>query len=771
MRSAKLGAMTILVMLTIIGQGQGLTAYDCKHPNTKHVTLDLTEPGPCPEPTTDYEDPRKEYLQVIRTEVNAAIIGYHCTVSATKTVHQCGHWARPSASYGSHKSQWDQMEDVSKEECWRAVKEKKMNVLGKDYDIEVGTNLKIITTRYGNRTREGSGAGDCYSTSQFVSNGVIYENSYEELLIKVLVRKVQGTKSQAKNDAEFFNGLNVRVPFDQGDRWLEHRGRLVWPTEDDLRCDEFLSSSYQGPANTHKRRGTKDRVDTIVVTGGVEAENRYIAVILGVPVRVCTKRCHVVASGYDGLVVCFFRDGLPQFKALPYRFTGLDGLQLDLDDVKSRGDAQTMQVHLQMMAMFKDLAGENCKTRRMAITNKLQAISGAKNQHALLDIYGPGYQIIPAGGAVAYILRCVPVEVVSVDFANCTAEIPVSILPQGDQPKKDRQERHEEDEEVQAALKTVLFMDPMTLILKRFPSVVPCSKAMPVMWKVVDQWYCSGAQGSYECVTPEQLPVEDESHYSSEGFLGVMKGSHLVTKEHLKARNHYVDVATADEALNSRNKHAAVDGAEGHALGGPFTAGDIMKVGSVVMLFMTPLALIWAFGSYANVVLAWGTFSAFCLTMLSLISRTAREFKIHGWDGGRTVVRAFYAFVGVATSPLTWAKRRAEAMMEEGLEAASPSIKKIKDDTEEPELKEVKVEKAKPSAPEPLRLALEDKRAITEAIMKEVHAMAPKKATTKVVAKRVQPPPDYGQAAQGALVPNNYYRGDYDRRYDQGYPY
>ncbi len=74
---------------------------------------------------------------------------------------------------------------------------------------------------------------------------------------------------------------------------------------------------------------------------------------------------------------------------------------------------------------IRQVKHEICQSRRDTAYVRLEAIAGADNSYSLLQTFGRGHTIATSG-AVAYVTRCNPVEVIPRTSSNCTEEIPVS---------------------------------------------------------------------------------------------------------------------------------------------------------------------------------------------------------------------------------------------------------------------------------------------------------------------------------------------------------
>jgi hypothetical protein len=74
---------------------------------------------------------------------------------------------------------------------------------------------------------------------------------------------------------------------------------------------------------------------------------------------------------------------------------------------------------------IRQVRHEICQNRRETAQVRLEAIAGTDNPYSLLQVFGRGH-VIAKNGAVTYVTRCNPVEVLPRVSNNCTEEIPVT---------------------------------------------------------------------------------------------------------------------------------------------------------------------------------------------------------------------------------------------------------------------------------------------------------------------------------------------------------
>jgi hypothetical protein len=113
---------------------------------------------------------------------------------------------------------------------------------------------------------------------------------------------------------------------------------------------------------------------------------------------------------------------------------------------------------------------------------RLEAIAGADNPYSLLQVFGRGH-VITKNGAVAYVTRCNPVEVLPRVSNNCTEEIPITWNG------------------------TSLYVDPISYVIKSAASPTMCNDIAPPRWKIAARWYCA-YPSIRECALPRDLPVK-----------------------------------------------------------------------------------------------------------------------------------------------------------------------------------------------------------------------------------------------------------------------
>ena len=373
------------------------------------------------------------------------------------------------------------------------------------------------------------------------------------------------------------------------------------------------------------RRYETDLVDSIILVQSNET-GQFAGLVLKNVVTLCRVRCF--DTQVRGLFVCPFREGdepLPRRSFKNYFSPGRVDLQTQLGYLHTTTNLATAE-------RFALVQSDLCRAARRTLFNKLQAISGAHNIYALLDIYGPGHMVYQAG-ASAYVTKCVKTEVTRAEYRNCTHEIPVL--------------HHNR----------TMFADPLTLILNEFPTVIPCSDIMPPRWRMGGVWYCSHPR-VLPCESPSQLNLTVTTYKPLHQFTtGLGKG--IYSAEQLQRHQEFQLAQMSRRPVLAKITNAATTGGHGSYLGSPISEMDIKQLSFDIAYHLFPV--IYYLGE------AWKYVSTFLLIALCLkilggaIIRSFITYRRRGC--GRWVVfAAWETLFIVITTPWRLMTQTAAAM-------------------------------------------------------------------------------------------------------------
>ena len=317
----------------------------------------------------------------------------------------------------------------------------------------------------------------------------------------------------------------------------------------------------------------------------------------------------------------------------------LDMNNADAEEIRravswARADLYFFQGHMARERAIANLTRGLCEVERKTIFNKLQAISSG-NAQALLDVYGPGHSMVLAGSSAAYITKCVKKEVFLTKYHNCTMEVPVRFkTPPSDvsQPK-------------------VLFLDPTSRILKKYPVVVPCSEIYPVRWKLEGQWLCASPEPRLCSTDPDRIWPQIAPLHDDVGFIDIMSNSFLISPENLRKMDERWAMANYRDAVVSVQVQSGVRGGARNTLGVPISTEHLQNLSQdlkeKVLQYVTPSFLYYTFGGYGNAIVSTISTVAIAVSVAAGIVRFLTEFRRRGWNGGRTLIVALCAMGGI----------------------------------------------------------------------------------------------------------------------------
>jgi len=281
---------------------------------------------------------------------------------------------------------------------------------------------------------------------------------------------------------------------------------------------------------------------------------------------------------------------------------------------------------MSLQEKIKQVRYEICQSRRETAFVRLEAIAGADNPYSLLQVFGRGH-IIAKSGAVAYVTRCRPVEVLPRMSSNCTEEIPVTWK------------------------NSSFFVDPISFVLKTAASPTRCNDIAPPRWSIAGKWYCA-YPAIRECAPPQDLPV-DLINIDDDDVLDLGLGRSIYSKEQVEeflafqdsqgTRRAYL-AETAELAYSGR----AADGTWGLAMGEHARAAIIDAVG------LSFIPLYWVLGPATATILflmfAWG----FVRLVVTILMRAFAIYRMKGagvWILGAVWSLPFQLLV----TPFKWA--------------------------------------------------------------------------------------------------------------------
>ena len=549
-------SLLMLLSLMLITGCSAFRVYDCGKNETRYDVIDLHEPEPCEEAERQFKRGENVRVQLLKTQTNRLVKGFQCKVTMTREVTRCG---LDSIQYGSQFPVLKRPIRIIPEECRKATQTQRMVIDNRYFhNLTLGVTNHIQYYRYGSVDQD----GNCEHQS-FRSGGIQFHRSYKRTELDIRIEIIRGHVDTATGTIRFAN--RIRARFRDGVVKDDQEGTIVWHPEDPD-CHEETSEVYLGPATRYSRQASTDKNLESLIMVQNNNTNQYAGLLLENPTSVCTV--HGYTTQIPGLVVLVLRDG---DSPLPQAF-----FQKEVDIGDSHVQSQLSYLHLStnldMSEKLATLWAQLCEVNRASLHNKLQAIAATGNPYSIADTHGSGYSTYTAG-AVAYIAQCQPEEATIRPYNNCTHEIPIRI---GEREA---------------------FADPITKIIKEFPTTLVCDDFLPVRWKIGGDWYC-GTPRVHRCPAPRQLTTKGFTFRETDFTQGL--GHSLYTTEQLEAHRRFQLISDTRGAVWAKVTTAATDTPMGH-LRSPPTADDITELGETIADQFLPM-MQWFGNAFSDIV-------------------------------------------------------------------------------------------------------------------------------------------------------------------------
>ena len=573
-----------------------ITGYDCHHEDTLFSAVSLQSPAKCPDIESNYDKPVRQDFQILQT-MEALPLGrsYRCQLRVSKVVNRCSDIG--SKIYGTHFPLWNQVIKISEKDCKEAYRRRTLTYEGKKMTFDLGEPVQFSYWSHGHVDTDGY----CYWKDKFFSEGVIYTWSVQQVMASLLVEDVSGTYDVLEDKVTFPTlGLSGNYAPRMMQDW--EAGTLIWEKPSAEDCSKTVSEVYRGPAWVHKRSAQMGEYQDAIILINSTSTNQYAGLVIKELNRPCGHIC--------------YRTHIPQLSICPWT-TESDEMGNGKRDDLFNPSADTARVniqtqlghmhfgtHLEVSEAFRQVSQTLCELDRKILGNKLQAIAGESTPYALMDLYGPGYTSYIAG-AVAYIAKCVPVQLARAEYANCTHEIPVKYNG------------------------NPMFMNPITRIIQRHPTELPCSDVMQVRWQLTgDKWFCAGPQ-IRNCESPLLLEPLAPKKMDVDFTTGMGRG--IYTDDQLRAHQRFDNSRTSRVPIVARIASQAADRAD--AVNGPL--GTILGGHdlSEIQEQLTPVwfPMLWSLGTAWHYLTGLGFLYIICKILFGFCVRVYGLYSRRGW--------------------------------------------------------------------------------------------------------------------------------------------
>jgi hypothetical protein len=121
------------------------------------------------------------------------------------------------------------------------------------------------------------------------------------------------------------------------------------------------------------------------------------------------------------------------------------------------------------------------------------------------------------------------------------------------------------------------FVNPLTLVIQDDPSVIPCSRVTPVMWKIEDHWYCCYPTPA-KCVEPMQVHPFPSLDLQLTNFTDGL-GKIIYTESMLAQHLEYIRTKNTHRSVSNRHAMAAIENSnEDGTIGSSIGRVDIREI-------------------------------------------------------------------------------------------------------------------------------------------------------------------------------------------------
>jgi hypothetical protein len=568
---------------------EAFAVYDCNHLNATWEVLNLASPKKCIKSDHGYRDKTIKKGQLYQVDKYIPVKASACKVLISKEVTRCGY---SSLTYGSSWPMWQEPVIIPAEECMKAVRTGEIIIENQHHKVKVGIKE---TQRYyskGHVFHDGS----C-TTDSFITNKKVFTKSYEETTVDITLMEVKGKYNYDTGEVVFTNGIRVR--FSDGFVMDWDVGMMAWNSVEPG-CGQTISEVYQGDMELHRRYPTN--LDEAIVLVRDTNRSRFA----GLQIKEMSKMCghDVHQTQIQGLY-------LRLIMSSDMKMVNKYAFRSYFDAAKTDLQSQIAFLHLgsalKMHTTIESIRTAVCHVERKVLFNKLQAISSG-NVYSLLDVFGHGHSVMVAG-AVAYVTKGTLLQAEMREMENCTEEIPIS-LPQG-----------------KGLPDLEMFADPLTFVVLKFGTIVPCNQVMPVRWLIDGTWKCCYPKHQGCEYYPSQLNVTINKEVVINFGQGL--GGGLYSKEMLQQFETYQTAYYSRRAVTAKVTNAAAGNPSRGQLGLPIDLNGMKDLSDGLSFHLVPM--LWIFGESWHYVVGGLLLFGFIKTALLFFLRATIIYRQRGF--------------------------------------------------------------------------------------------------------------------------------------------
>nr|QPL15382.1 glycoprotein [Hymenopteran chu-related virus OKIAV146] len=448
----------IILILTIIAtQTSAFIAFDCGGRTSNISAISLLDIQECDIPRTRI-NAEKIHAQLLQIKEYEEIEVKQCKIEITREINFCGMHSHNSAVLNGLANY---ILEVPREECDLIHRTGTTRIVSNAIIDGIKENhiQSHSLTLAGRIDADGSCKGVEYADSFGSWSNVVVQG-----IVKILIQKYKARINLNENKIFLRSGISYRAT-DKSCLDLEG-GSTYWETlpKDFCGHNEY-DILFEGPI---------DKIFNEDKTVIYSLTTNEITFALARKGRKAVCGYEISLTEHPKLVILEAKNG-EGFKKKALKTINLDIFTY----VNSKFVYIEKHLRYQIKQLYFDVLSQRCALEKQVLKNSLSLATQAPDEFAYNIMKGPGYMAV-AAGEVAYILKCIPVEVSIRKTNECYSHLPVKY----------------QDKE--------LFMTPKTRILVKKGSQINCNSIIPPMYSVNNAWY-KLLPNPVEAKKPEQL--------------------------------------------------------------------------------------------------------------------------------------------------------------------------------------------------------------------------------------------------------------------------
>jgi hypothetical protein len=588
--------VTLTLLLANAGAADGFMAYSCENVRSPVMGYDLTPQAGCWMRPSSHRslEPKDGRILWMRDKAQFPVV--HCKMTETVMQANCGS--------GGGIGPWKMIEiekliPISPRDCLNISESGKVTLFGHAMTLTAnGTGMKTLEERVNcdargqsstRRSSEGPGRPHIQLTVRRIA--VWRRVAVKNVVRKIIVRRVHDILPNY-----IAGGMDAT------------EGTYVWDHIKRGCPEEEWEELYKGKLGV-----LRDEVITLDQLAGQRAWLK-----LGKVVTICGRKMR--STHLRHVYVRWTRpqrtQNVTKKHPTPPEEKELGGLRLEWSYQRGRSSYAIRRE-------LREAVTKGCWMQGTLMELRQSQAAGTGGSRSLAAHFGVGHIAVRSGGVV-YVARCGMVVVELRNHTVCTQEIPV--IHRGEE----------------------VYVDPLSLVIRRSATPVKCRKRAPPRWKIGKEWFC-GYPEIRPCNGPGPLPEHHRTNVQERNTSADPDSEEDVGVDQQRGGGHDKPVHEVLEELSADISRRWLGGYEGLETLPGIVGTAILVVSAAEMMLGTAVRI--------SVLYAWkgpGPWMAAALwsTAFQVVIMPGRWALEWGRDQGEVIAQAMEANVGGANLPI-----------------------------------------------------------------------------------------------------------------------